>query len=80
MIPDRDINRREFFRNLARGGMLLGLGALGGALAWRRSQTGAPVSSCLNHEDCGACGAWGRCSLPPKERFITRGGKGGDHV
>jgi len=62
MPVSRDLveSRREFFRAAGRYS-LLGLLALGGALAIRK---GPGREQCINDGICAGCGAFANCGLP----------------
>jgi hypothetical protein len=51
--------RREFLRDLARLGLLGGLGFVGALLVWRRWREGV----CEDGSACRACGAYAACPL-----------------
>ena len=61
-------NRREFLRTAARGALLLGVGALGGALWYRRREL--PV--CVNDSQCHGCGQFNGCGLPAAQATRQR--------
>ncbi len=55
--------RHDFLRAVARGGLLLGLGAAGAAaLHGARSP-----AECLNTGDCAACAVYKACALPERK-------------
>lgn len=63
MHNERETNRREFLRqaarNVAAGGLVLGMGLL--VLSERGT---ARADDCVRTIACGGCEAYGRCTLP----------------
>lgn len=59
------VNRREFFRSIARAGVVAGIGAIGW-IACGRAGKGRklPAQSCLNKGICSGCSVFERCGLP----------------
>lgn len=55
----RPIQRREFFRAIARYGSLVAMGVAAYLISRRR-----PGQSCVNNSICRGCAAFGDCGLP----------------
>ena len=56
--------RREFFRGVARGGLLAGMGAAVALLWTRRGDSPLSGQTCENLGLCRRCGSFGACELP----------------
>jgi len=66
------MNRRNFIRGIARGGLLGGLLLVPGIFIYRRQVTGD--GECSGNFHCSRCGKLSRCTLPEalKERETAK--------
>lgn len=58
------VNRHDFLKAVARGGLLLGLGAAGAAALHGRHNS----SACAGMDECACCATYSTCTLPQRKR------------
>lgn len=73
---DKQVDRREFFRSVARAAAVAGIGAIGWIACGRAGKGGKlPAQSCFNKGICSGCSVFESCGLPQALSRKSRGAK-----